>query len=318
MTILFAGGELGSFTPSDNTVIEATTGPPSNNPVFDPNYARCALTMALTPSDAISAPFVATNAIWLHANLNYTFPGSEETVLEVFSGATAVFKLTGQSVGGAAFYRMYYWTGAAFAQVGAGFSVPQFTLQTFDIQLSSGNIFCYVAGTTKDGAAGAFAAVTAMTSLEFLPANDETFISEVIVADQPTLGYRLRTLPVTGNGSTQQWTGDFTDIDEIVTNDGSFIATPTANELMLFEHSTVSKNSIRALVVTARAVTTPGAPQHLQLAVDSAATIGLSASIAQGAAFQPNVGIFPNDPATAAPWTNAAINACQYGVKSLA
>jgi hypothetical protein len=312
MTILFAGGELGSFTPSDNTVIETTSASFGG---VDFSYARCGITVPAGPSYALSAPWAATNSIWCHFNVGQLIAVGSAPFFEVYAGGVPIFQIQVASTG---VYTLLYWNGAAFVQVGAGFKLPFASTQTFDVQLSATSIFVYVAGTVKDGATGAFADVTAMTQLSFLPLNDYMVFSECIVADQPTLGYRLRTMPVTGAGNTNNWTGGFGNINEIVTNDGSFISTPTAAEVALFAQSTNTVNSVRAIAVTARATTTAGAPQHLELACESGGTTNFSASLLQTGAFGPNVGIFPTDPNTGSAWTNAAANLMQYGVKSIA
>jgi hypothetical protein len=319
MTILFAGGELGSFLPADSTVRE-TLGDASGG--YDPAYARCAINLPQGPVFALGAAFAPTNAIWLHVNAtyfpNFIFAGNFQAI-EVQASGVPVFQMVfiGSNPNGL-FTQLQYWNGAAFVDVGSPFIFNFAATQTFDFQISDSSIFCYISGTLKAGATGAFPNVTAMTAAKFYPNNNTMEFSEVIIADQPTVGYRLQTLVPTGNGGTQQWAGDFTDIDEIITNDGQFISTPNPNEVMLFSQSTVTTQSIRAVVVTARVAATPGSPQNVQLACESGGVTHFSASFLQGLGFAPNVGIFPTDPNTGSPWTNAAVNAMQYGVKSIA
>ena len=137
------------------------------------------------------------------------------------------------------------------------------------------------------------------------------FISQSVAATvRPDhAGASLTTIPITGNGLTDNWTGPFTNINEIVYNDSTFIYSGTAAQISNYLQATVVSDPVAAVVVTARAKTSSGAPQNLQLDINVGATDYFSSSFLQTAGYGASVNVWETNPATSAPWTAAAVNA---------
>jgi hypothetical protein len=318
MTILFAGGEMGAFTPSDGASVESTSAD-----VYDSSLSRCALRIGAVGSTASyieSAHFSATSSVWLHFVL-YTAgppsdgfqPGSVYNAVSLIDDSDAeVFFIGYQALTqGAPTTISLHYNGA---QTGTPFDISNSVLQTIDLFVSDSLVSIYVAGTLRDTISGSFPDIANIAYFRFNNIYNTSYYSQAIVSTLPTISYQVKTLPIDGNGATQEWTGDYTDVAEIVYDDGSFIYSGTADQVSTYTTPDNLPADTRAVVVTARALASPAGPQNLQLAVRVSGTNYFSSTVALMTGFGADLGIWETDPSTALPWGEVPI---EYGVKSI-
>jgi len=65
-------------------------------------------------------------------------------------------------------------------------------------------------------------------------ASDCFVFSQLIVADERTIGAKLYTLAINAEGTEQQWTGSHTDVNHVGVNDGTFVTSDTAAQEQSF------------------------------------------------------------------------------------
>lgn len=154
--------------------------------------------------------------------------------------------------------------------------------------------------------------------------NGNCYVSEVIAtsADDPRVGMSLVTLAYTANGANVGWTGGVASINEI-TEDQSTLLTAAA---ALLESSFIATDlptlasgvAVRAVINSGHWRTAVGAPQsvagYLRIAgVNYAAASQLAPSVASTLQF-----IWQLSPATGITFTEAAVNAAEFGMRSIA
>lgn len=327
MTIYFMGGEMGAFIPSDSTVIEAAT---SGN--FNTSFARCAIYAPYTPNYFESPSIGSLTTAWIHFDFgtgsdNYIGDGTRFSWYD--GSATERIRFVANNNGTVS---MMYNVGAGWVTAGSSITTTfSGTRQTIDIAVvcnsASGSIKLYLSGTKRiDSGTIDLSAITALNKIRFsgftnvVPLGTITMVSQVIVADESTIGMRLLTRYMNGAGASTDWTGAYTDIDEIVYEDADFILSGSNNQVSTFTQTgpAITGYTVRAVGVTARAKCGASGPQHLQLALRVSGTNYFSSSLALDAGYGAFVNIWETNPATSAAWVNTAIDTIQPGVKSIA
>lgn len=319
MTILFAGGEMGSFIPADGNCREQTT-----SAYYDSAFARASINLSGAVTYAQSFEWTEEADCWIHADLyvDGVSGGSEFTLLTAYNASDiAVYQLRGTYATNLTIKQYTSPDGSAWTQRGTSFTTSIDTRNTFDIHVhsdASGSATVYVSGTERLTASADLSGLDGIAYIR-LSGSLRTHWSQIIVSDESTIGKRLKTVPATGAGATTTWIGTYAEIDEAVYADVDFINSASADEVELFAHSsTVSGGySVQAVVVTARAKRGASGPQNLQLALRSGGTTYFTASQALGLGYGAHVGIWEDDPATAAAFTTSAITTAQFGVKSI-
>ena len=153
---------------------------------------------------------------------------------------------------------------------------------------------------------------------------NELSVSQVILADESTLGWKLASLNPTGNGANTQWTGNYTDVDEFVFDSTDFLEALSTG---LIETSTMSdlnallgSFNVKAVAFATRAENDSGSSVN-----DIQATLRISGTNY----FSGNLGlakdgtdhsvqtIFATNPATGGSWSQSVVNALEAGLKSV-
>lgn len=325
MTILFAGGEMGAFTPSDSTVREALDGGK-----FNGSFARCAMNMEMPTSYALSEKFASATEAWIHFEHyldSASSDGTMRTGLQVLdaSGNAVIRMQTQEDSDG---WRFEYWNGSAWVLIGSELYIETSAVQTIDIHAkvnsATGSIAVYFEGTKRAEVASAdLSGITNIAQLAFYGragAYTERFISQVIVATETTIGWRLTTVAPTATGASSAWTGTVAEVDEAIVSDADFINTSSNDQDELFAHGTAipAGYAVRGVVVTARAKKGSSGPSNLQLALRSSGTTYYSASKALDFGYGAYVSVWETDPATGAAFTASAVTSAQFGVRSKA
>lgn len=322
MTILFAGGELTSFVPTDTTnVTESTTAAQR-----DTVYSRSAVSVNGITAYAEGTYISSATTAWFHAEL-YIGANSNNGPLLVFynSAGTAVFRL---NVPNFNVMQMQYWNGSAWTDIGASYTFPTSTRFAIDIKIvcgSSGSASLYVTGTQVSTATATMTSVTNIAKVRLYSNSSFTAVSysQCVAADESTVGWKLATLAPSANGANTAWTNDFAAVDEPATmDDTDFITSSVAGDVETFvatDAPTGTGLGVKALVVTARAKIGATGPQNLQMAVRSGGANYFTGNVpGLAAGFNGVLGVFNTDPATSATWTPANLNSAEIGVKSIA
>lgn len=327
MTILFMGGEMGAFTPSDANAVEFT-----ESATFNSSFARCSVGGAGSASYIESPEWTETDDIWIHFEVYQNPPvtSGTQTQIATFLNAagTEVARITSDnpSLGGTQTWQLQYWNGSAWTNLGSSFTSAA-GREVVDIHLvtntASGSGSVYFSGTLRSTGSANLSTIAGVAQMRGYGKTSGigmgVALSQVIVADEPTVGWRLFTVPVSGVGATSAWTGSRTEIDEISYSDADFISSGTADQVSTFAVTapTLTGYEVRAVGVSARARCGSGGPQNLQLALRSSGADYFSSSLALDVAYGAFVNIWEENPATSAAWLNSAIASLQPGVKSI-
>jgi hypothetical protein len=324
MTVLFAGGEMGAFVPSDSGPIEGYTG----SDEFTAGFARCATTVN-GPAYVESSPFPSLGQdIWVHfeTSRGVGSEGSTVRILEVIDNAAVpVFKVEATPSSS----QMYRWDGAAYQAIGAAVAVDTSNVkQTFDIHIlgntASGSASMYVGGTLRTTGSADTSAVDDMQKVRHYgrgAVSVQDYSQTLVTTGESTIGDRLMTVPATGAGATLQMTGSYTAIDEIAYSDTDFIWSDTANQVELFSCTptgSLAGYTVRGVTVTARANTDGTGPAHIQMALRTGGTTYFSGNLTLDAGMGAFHYTWETNPNTTLPWTAAEAAAIQFGVKSIA
>jgi hypothetical protein len=229
-----------------------------------------------------------------------------------------------------------YWNGSAWVQIGAIQSSPSFTADKvcnvrWVIADSGGEFRVYINGSEVITLTGdtRFTADTTINTVEFRPpyntgGNAMRVYYGVIVDDADTRGLYIDESQTLANGAETGFLNAEVDIDEFL---GSFVATDFIIANAANQRETYTFNSINAglaggtveavmVGITARSVTDPGL-----LLKGTARVGGTNYDTASGT--RPTAVdwgdyrfVFENNPATSSPWTQAEVNAAEFGLKS--
>jgi hypothetical protein len=316
MSILSAGGEMDAFSPSDSAVYEDTTVG-----TFDSAFARCAIHVDTSLSYAECPHVGAQTDYWFHADLQFVNAGANNILFFVNNAGTEVvrIKMTGSKT--AATYQFQYLLSSVWTDVGSTITINMSTRQTFDIHIdvTGGSIKLYLAGTLRLTASATLTGISDIAYARLGSPNDARW-SQVIQADESTIGMRLLTRHPSGAGATSSWVGAYTEIDETVYSDADFINSATANQVSTFAQTggAFTGYIVQAVIVSARAKCGATGPQNIRpiLRVSGTDYDGGS-DLALDAGYGPFQTDWETNPATTAAWVNTAIDALQPGVKSI-
>jgi hypothetical protein len=146
-----------------------------------------------------------------------------------------------------------------------------------------------------------------------------TYWSEIAIADSDTRSCSVYALTISGAGLDSQWTGNAagTSVTNIPVVDSGGISSNTAGQIELFTttNATFTDPYVWSVGVVARAMTSNGAPQHIQLALEKGGTVYTSNTANVANSFGMVQAIWNTDPSTSAFWANT--NSLQIGVKSI-
>lgn len=330
MPVLFAGSEMSAFLPSDASVAEITTAG-----YFDPTYSRCSLqtsssfgnSTSYAETDVLGAQ---TGTVFLHFSMwTGAPPGLGVTTYNawIWSSSAGVdqFKVTYtgiNNVSDAMLVSMYYNLAGVWTQIGSTFTLTVNTRTDIDIKLklgASGEAAFFVTGGSRASGTADLSGLTNIDKMRAISAYNPPRYSEVIVADESTIGWRAFCDEGTGNGSNTAWTGDYQDTDEITFSDVDRIYTANANDIETFTHArTLTGFDIIAVAVCARAKRGTTGPQNLKHVLRIGGTNYVSATTrALSEGYAPYVYVWNTNPATSAAWLAAAA-AAEFGVKAIA
>lgn len=318
MTIVWCGSEMGTFLPADSLAAETQL-----SGYFNSAFSRAG-TNSGTASSFETPTFAAQTDFYTHLCLaNGIYPSGSTFPLDLVDGSDVEWvRLTYNR--GTDQLALSYWNGASFTTVSTISINIESNPHDIDIytkcNTASGQIKLYVAGTLRiDSGVIDLSGCTSIVKARSTGAGAGPVISQLIIADEPTIGWRLVTRYPNGAGSDSAWTGAYTGVDEAVYTDADFINSASANQVSMFTQTgpALTGYVVRAVAVTARAKKGASGPANLQLAVRSSGTNYFSASKALDVGYGGFCNVWETDPATTADWQNTAVDSLQIGVKSI-
>ena len=333
MSVIFAGGEIESFDLTGSNQLVNTTAADK----YDSDYARMSVAHSGAPTTAyISTSFTGITEGWLHFSAGFELIGTSwdqpfVRLVDSVSGNTVL-----QVDGTNAVIAMEYWNGASFTRMNS-FGINPNTLITFDIHFkiadTGGRFAIYMNGNLLDeflGDTNLFASAQ-VDGIELAGGNStsntthEVNYSEVVVADESTIGWRVATIVPNADGTTTgQWTGSFADVDEITASDADNLNSTVSNDVELMGATNLSTpagalNGYKAVVAQARVKDDGGSsPLQFQFMVRTGGANYNSATIALSSSYTSEENLWLVNPGTTNPWTASEIDALELGVQSIA
>lgn len=324
MTILFMGGEMGAFVPSGSEA-ESTS-----NTRYDAAFSRCATEAdgsAVDPDLVYveTAHWTAETEGYLHFYLVGNNSVVTHDVVTFYDNAdTQIFRLRTTPISGGYTFTLQYLNAVA-AWVTAGTFDTTASFIHYDIYWNidaSGGMSMWAGGTKRIELLATD--LSHLSGVEYVRLHGwgvGGYYSQVVVTDdaEPTIGGRLLTVPVTGAGSSSDWTGTFASIDEVTYSDADFIFATTNGNVSLFAHATTIPTGyvLRAIGVTARAKRGVGGPQNFQLAIRASSSNAFSSTIALDVGYTANCVVWETNPTTAVAWVNGDFAGLQVGAKAI-
>jgi len=141
--------------------------------------------------------------------------------------------------------------------------------------------------------------------------------SEVIVAERDTRTLHLKTLAPKADGESE-WTGSYTDINEIIASEATTIYTDVVDRTATFEVTGMPAGdfSVRAVRISGRAVRAETGPTGIQMGVEVGEAQGFSETILVDQGWQPVSTMFETNPVTGQAWKPSEISALKLALKS--
>jgi hypothetical protein len=326
MTLLFAGNELSSFQRSGTNVVESTT-----SGTFDSSRVRCSLLLPNSGAWALSPNFTASTTVWIHAEV-FADGGSQLNgwlFTLVNSSGVDVVRMGGTAL--STNWHVEFFNGSAWVQIGNNYTIPFDHRTTLDIMIKSGvsgGVSVYldggplvISGSGDLSAVSNFQQLRVSSQANFPMASSLTHVSQIIVADEPTIQWCSFSIHPTAAGTHTDWTGLYTDVNETVLDDTTFIYTTTASQLDTFPVNSITLPGgyiVKALVQSMRARISTAGPQNAQFVVRTASTDYASSNVTGiFYNYQPFQTIWTTNPNTSAAWTQSDVNAAEIGVKSI-
>lgn len=310
MAVLFLGGNLTSLSNSSGTVFEVSESD---------GFTRSKLRVSGTGEYADTASWTAVQDIWLHGQFSH---GENATydLIYFMDGSTPVFKV--HTAGDGELHFSYLsaldtWTEIDSTTVPDGGGAYDIHVKTG----ASGEFGFYLGGSARIEVSQAMTYATDITSIRFNKEGAYLQLSQIAVADEPTIGWRVMEGRPTGAGANTAWVGDYTSVDEATLSEADYIYSNTANEVETFAQSLQSALDgyvVRAVAVCARARRGSSGPQNIQLAMRSGGTDYFSPTKSLGLGYTAVSEVWDTNPDTSADWTNSQATAIQPGVKSIA
>lgn len=318
MTMLFMGGEMSSFLPSDSSPTEVADPALA---YWDSTYARCAMRTS-NGSDTNyfeTTSWTSQTSLYFHAEFQqFTLGiGYNNGILYFYDGADYAVQLKKYTDDT---FELLYHNGVAW--VSADTAVLNASPQSLDIFIDTANgiLRAYFGGTKRMEATGLDLSNLSGVTKASMVSNYYMSWSQVVVDTNPTIGGKLWTAPIIGDGATSQFAGTWDDIDEIVYDDGTFISSGTNGHVSTFEIDPpdVDGYVIQAVGVYARVRCGAGGPQNFQPVIRSGGTnypSGVNQALDIG--FEPHGYIWETDPDTGSAWLFADFATAEPGVKAI-
>lgn len=332
---VFAANDLCAFTTTAGTPSESTsTGYDSlytNKSIFLENSAKVRSARFINPDTGASTSLTSGWAHWEGQYSIGTNGGSGGLMHLVNSSGTQVIRLFTTQTG---VLRLDYWNGSSFVTGSGTYSSAEGSRLRFDLEFVcgvSGTLNLYVNESFEPvlTVSGMHAAVDDVAFIDFADFNNIVsathYVSQVLVSEEPTIGAKVGSLIPNANGANTAWTGDYTNVAKTGYSDVSFLESTVAGDKETFGATDralpVFSYVISGVWVNARGKNGIASPTGVESLVRVAGTdygAGYNFGSWTDASFGPGVSCFSLNPATAAVWDIADVNAAEVGFESIA
>lgn len=332
MPILWCGGEDIDFPAGVSMSFDSSAGR------FRSGYARGSQLIPVTLNTAgLSLPFAggAVTSCWVSCRLALLSNGEVSTsYFGLGRSGTSGWLVIGTSAASPSRLALQTHLGTTLTQLAAetGNSLPTSGLLKIDIQVvnygATALVNVYVDGVLLIEFSGD-TRVTGVTDLDEVVIPSAGFsssrpqVSEVIVADEDTRALPgLVSLALTGDGTTTDWTGDYSTINQTTISDTTPNYTDTTALDQQFNWTNLPSGSfvIKAVKIAARMAksATPSVTQ-VKIGYNHGGTpgFGTGATKAVTTAYETYEQLDSLNPVTSADWAQADMNALQVDLQSL-
>lgn len=326
MAVIFAGTELDAFIRSDGTCVAST---------FGVNTTRCREGIRVGSASGVNASYIQSPAFPVMTSFWYKMTWanagsiSSGTVFTEFrnAGGTPLFRLFASSVG---VIQPQYWNGSAWTNIGSSFSISTGVGYVFDLKVIggvTGSCELYQDGVLRSSGSANMSLVVDITHFRLYSSNNSSntcTVSEIILADEPTIGWIYYSRPPVANGANTAWTGDFTAVDESGNDSTDFIESTTANQTETFQKAAVTmpvSGAVKAVTITGTIKNSATGPQNAQFVLRKGGVDYTSPTLSGvGLAYTPFYYTMNTDPSTTIAWASgdiASATVLEFGVKSI-
>lgn len=330
--VLWCGGEDIDFPVGPGGPNFANT---TNASFFNSGFARCGINGSGNANEwASSIPFSggAVTSLWLHFVLYDGTGVTSETYCGVSasSAANGAGLYVGTDSTTAKKLALWKYDGTTWTELASesGNSAATGSLITYDMQISgfgggSPSVTVYVNGVAKITYTTAIS-ITGVTAFDCVAIlSKQTFpswwFSEFIVTDTlDTRTARLLTGAPNAAGTTNNWTGAYTNINPLAENDTSVVTVNTTGQDFQANVTDMpSGYSIQAVKIAARSELTNGAtPTLLKLGINEGGTISVDSGQSVAPAWFTYERLMTTDPVTSGAWNAANWNSLQLDLRS--
>jgi len=327
MSILFCGGEDIDFMDVAAAVIDTTSG------ICRTAYVRHGVrsSSGFTRSNPFSGG--AVTSCWLSAQWGHNSASNGGRAFGLVSTQTGTNRglWIGMDNANPAKVTLSKYDGTTFTVLGTSssgyYTGNTVLLHKIDMQVinygATATVNVYVDGASVISYTGDVT-VSGITSLNCVGLNalfgNQQGVSEIIVADVDTRGLSLMTMAPTGAGTTDAWTGAYTDVNEATTSDATALNTNTASQDEQFNITDLLAGSfaIQAVRVAARTALAGGStPVGIQLGFNSGGSVAVGATKTPATTYGLVDQIFATNPVTSAAWVQSDMNALQMNLRSV-
>lgn len=331
MAILFVGAEKNDFIPF-GTVENIT-----DSTFFDANFSRAAIQPSGTSNGEsfVRASLTQASAdIWIHFFLHMEVPDFRRNLplLEIRdeSTNTPLFRIDNNET-----YRPQYWDGGSWVNLKTN-EISTATDADYDVHVkidATAGLFVVYQDAAEvyrfEGDTSSIINSTTMDTVDFKSLSDTstTFssslnqFSQVAIADEKTLGWKIATLGVTAQGTETDWTGDNTNVDEITLDVNDFISSDTAGQIETFAiadlPTAASSLIVKEVGVLVSALRDSTGPSQLELVARTNSTNYFSSTLALSTSFESYFHGWTTNPNTGVEWTQTEVDALELGVRSV-
>lgn len=318
MTILFAGAEPDAFK-YNGSVAQITT-----TDHFDAAFARGAMSFSGgSRADSAPVPIPGDKDIWFHWEAR--MPGTNATAASIDGQSSAGVSMFRWYVPGTANPQFQYWNGSAYVTLATiPFDSARYTVDINYRNTVDGRIALYVNNYLMVEVAGDFSALANVDRITIFNRSNNGFsLSQVIIADECTIGFKLAYRQPTAGGTYTAWAGTFNEVDDFVPVESSFINTGVAETRESFTKAAFSVPvgyRVKAVGATARARRGEGGPTNIAFMLRFGSTDYDSGDKALALDFNPVQAFWHVNPATTLEWTpaDAGSASVEFGVKARA
>ena len=325
MTILWCGGEDIDFPNGGPVTIEPYSAR------YRPAYGvRCALLMSGGAGGARSNNFPggAVTSAWLSFQNSFGYYPNPATLLAgLVKDSTSMSGLyVGVSSSSSLRLALIKYDGTTKTQLAVEVAdsyqsavVSKIDMQitgygsnaTVNVFLNSALIISYTGDVTVSG-------VTSLSAAAIV-SNSYSAVSEIIVADEDTRLFSLATAAPNAAGTTNQWTGAYTDVNEVTTNDANLIYTNTDSQNSQFNLIDMPTGtfSVKAVKLSARAAkSADSSVGTLKIGINSGGTVNVDSGQALTTGWATYERLMQVNPITSNAFTPAEVNALQLNLQS--